>query len=189
MRWEGLFADLEAQAEALAAAERAGEVDDRVRAELGRIRFLDRLRPAVGLELRLRCAGGASVAGKLTRAGEQWLLMDEGAGREALVPMTAVLAVAGLGRLAAAPDDEAGRRVESRLGLGYVLRGVARDRSGVRLSLSDDTTLDGTIDRVGRDFIELALHATAEHRRRTEVREVLVVPFGAIAVLRRDLAG
>lgn len=48
MRWDDLFADLEAQAEALATAERAAEVDELVRLETSRLRLADRLRPAVG---------------------------------------------------------------------------------------------------------------------------------------------
>ena len=41
MRWDAMCADLEAQAEALAVAERAGEIDERVRAELGALTLRD----------------------------------------------------------------------------------------------------------------------------------------------------
>ena len=47
MRWEQLFADLEAQSEALAVRERAGEVDELARAELSRVALVDRLSPSV----------------------------------------------------------------------------------------------------------------------------------------------
>src|SRR6266536_4551293 len=123
MRWDGLFADLEAQAEALELAERAAEVDERARHEIGRIRLLDRLRPAVGVPVRLRCRGAVAVAGPLRRVGPDWLLVDEGGEREALVAIAAVLGVSGLGRLAAVPEGES--VVESRLGLRHALRGIA----------------------------------------------------------------
>ncbi len=52
MRWDGLFADLEAQASALETAERAGEVDERVRSELARLPLIGRLHPAIGSLVR-----------------------------------------------------------------------------------------------------------------------------------------
>ena len=94
----------------------------------------------------------------------------------------AVTSVAGLGRLSAAP----GSAVDAGLGLGRCCAGVARDRSVLRACLTDSTVLDGTLDRVAADYVELAVHAAGEPRRREEVREVLVLPIGALAVLRRD---
>ena len=184
MRWEGLFADLEAQAEALELAERAAEIDERARAEIGRIRLLDRLRAAVGVPVRLRCLGGA-VAGVIRRVGPDWVLLDEGGDREAVVATAALLGVSGLTRLSAVPDTET--TVESRLGLRHALRGIARDRSAVRITDRSGSTLDGTIDRLGADFIEVAEHAAGETRRWTYVREVVIVPLGAVAVVRRNV--
>jgi len=66
------------------------------------------------------------------------------------------------------------------------LRGIARDRSAVRLLLRDGSALAGTVDRVGADFVELAAHPAGELRRRVEVRDVLVVPTAALAVVRRE---
>lgn len=184
MRWDGLFADLEAQAAALHSAERGAEIEERTRAEAGRLTLLDRLRPAVGATVRVRSRGGVSIAGDVRQVGSEWILLDEGAGREALVVLSAVTSIAGLGRLSAVPDTMG--VVQLRLGLRHALRGIARDRSPLRLHLVDETVLDGTLDRVGADFIEFALHAPGESRRRAEVREVLVVALSAVAVLRRD---
>jgi hypothetical protein len=184
-RWEALFADLEAQAAALDIAERAVEVEERSRIEVGRIRLVDRLRPAVGAAVRLRCTGAGGVAGRLVRVAPDWLLVLDEAGREAVVATSAVLSVSGLGRLSAVPDSES--VVESRLGLRHALRGIARDRSVVRISVVDGTTIDGTIDRLGADFAEIAQHAAGELRRRDQVREVAVVPLSALAVVRRTI--
>ena len=183
MRWDGLFADLEAQAEALEIAERAAEVEERARVEFGRITLLDRLRPAVGSPVRLRCLGGTTVAGVLRRVGPDWLLVDERAEREAVVAAAALASVSGLPRVSAPPDSA--DVVESRLGLRHVLRGIARDRSPVRLVDRAGTILDGTIDRLGADFVELAEHPAGELRRRVDVRDVVAVPVGALAVVRR----
>ena len=85
MHWEGLFADLEAQADALEVAERAGEVTERARIETARLRLLDRLRAGVGLSLGLSCLGAVELRGQLRRVGPDWVLIDEGGGREAVI--------------------------------------------------------------------------------------------------------
>jgi len=180
VRWNELFADLEAQAEALQAAERDAEVAELTRLETSRLTLAGRLGTAVGSTVRIRCLGGAMLSGRLSGCGPGWLLLDEGAGREALLAAAAVTSVAGLGRWSGSPGTAVA------LGLGSVLRAVARDRSVLRVGLTDATVLDGTLDRVGADYVELAVHAAGEPRRREEVREVLVLPLGALAVLRRD---
>jgi len=50
----------------------------------------------------------------------------------------------------------------------------------------DGTAIDGTIDRLGADFVEVAQHAAGELRRRDQVREVALVPLSALAVVRRS---
>jgi hypothetical protein len=183
MRWDGLFADLEAQAAALAHAERAAEVEDRTRGEVGALGLLDRARAAVGAQLRLRLDGGHAVTGELVRVGADWLLVDEDAGREAIVAAAGVTSVRGLTRHSAVPGSAG--PVASRLGLRQALRGVARDRSPVRLHLRDGATVEATVDRVGADFVEVATHAPGETRRRQDVRDVELVPVSAIVALRR----
>jgi len=56
----------------------------------------------------------------------------------------------------------------------------------LRVCLTDSSVLDGTLDRVGSDYLEFAVHAAGEPRRRGEVREVLMLPIAALAALRRD---
>lgn len=182
MRWDDLFADLEAQAQALLRAERDAEVAELTRLETSRVELASRLRPAVGAAVRVRCLGGTVLTGRLSAIGVGWLLLDEDAGREAFLATAAIVSISGLGRLAGRPDSA----LEARLGIGRALRGLARDRSVLRASLTDSTVIDGTVDRVGADFVEFAVHAAGEPRRREEVREVLVLPIAALAVLRRD---
>lgn len=182
MRWERLFADLEAQAAAVDAAELAGEVVERTRTEVAALRLVDRLRAAVGHPVRLSCRGGEQVAGVLEQTGPDWALVAERPDREALVPLAAVTSIAGLDALSAVPGSEG--RVAARLGLGYALRGVARDRSGTVVTLVDATRIVGTLDRVGADFVEIAEHAPGEARRARAVRQVRTVPMAALAVVR-----
>lgn len=185
MRWEALFADLEGQLDLAEAADLAAEVDDRTRREVARLRLVDRLRPAAGRRLVLLVAGAGSVGGVLRGVGADWLLVEVEGAQEVLVPAERVLRVQGLTRESAEPGSEG--RVAARLGLRAALRGLARDRSAVQLLLVDGSTLAGTFDRVGRDFVELAVHAPGEVRRTGAVRGVETVPLGALATVRRGV--
>ena len=181
MRWHSLFGDLEAQASELERAQLAAEIDERTRGELGALALADRLRAAVDQPVRVSCLGGAVVNGVLARTGPDWLLIDEGSGREALVLSHSLASVRGLGRCAAAPDGV----VAARLGVRHVLRAIARDRLPVRIALCDGGALEVTVDTVGADFVEVAVHAAGEARRRADVRHVELVALSAIAVIRR----
>ena len=184
MRWDALFADLEAQGAALWAAERGAEIADRTRSEVGRLGLIDRLRPAVGSRLRVGCRAGLTLAGRLDRVHPEWLLIEEDTGREAVVAMSAVISIGGLGTSSAVPDSMP--VVDARFGLRLALRGIARDRSPGRLYLTDGTVIDGTLDRVGADFVEVAVHPVGEPRRRSSVVQAVVLATEALVALRRE---
>jgi hypothetical protein len=186
MRWDALFADLEARADGLAAAERAAQVDERTRIEVGALGLRERLLAAVGDRLRFSLAGSLTVTGTVDRVGPDWLLVAESGGREAVLCLRAVHTVSGLGRRSATPGSDG--IVAGRLTLRHALRGLARDRSAVRVHLVDGTVTDATLDRVGLDFVEAARHAAGEPRRRAEVRDVQVIALSALAAVRRDSA-
>jgi hypothetical protein len=187
MRWQRLFADLSAQwEEAEASAERA-ESASRARAEFGSVRLADRLRGAEGARVVLRCRGAGQVTGALTAVGPDWILLTDDRGAEVLVAAPAVLAVAGLGRLTAAPAEEGA--VRARLDLRRAVRGLARDRSVVQVVLADGAVVTGTIDRVGADFCEIAEHALDEARRGGAVHGVTAVALSALAVVRAAPVG
>lgn len=182
MRWERLFADLEAEFLAAETAELAAEVADRSRREMARVRLADRLRSAVGRPLVVASAGGTALAGRLEAVGPDWLLLTEGAGREALVAAAGILSITGLGSRSAEPGTEG--EVASRLDLRFALRGLARSRVGVIVTLAEGTVVNGTLDRVGADYVELAEHLAGELRRARDVRGVRTIPLTALAVLR-----
>lgn len=185
MRWEALFADLAAQADALDVAERAAEVGERARIEFGSVALVDRLRAAAGAELRLRTAGRLTISGVVRRVGADWVLVDEGSGREALVALPAIDMISGLGPWSVPGGDT----VLGRLTLRSGLRAIARDRSAVAVYLTDGDVLTATIDRVGADFVEVARHAPGELRRHGSLRDSVVIPLAAIAVVRREAWG
>ena len=185
MRWEQLFADLEAQAARHEAAAEVAEAASRSRAEHGQVRLADRLRGALGQQLSLSCRGVGELAGRLLDVGGDWLLLADQQGREVLVAAGAVAAVAGLGA-GTAPSSPEGA-VARRLDLRRAVRGLARDRAAVTVLLIDGSTLVGTVDRVGADSLELAEHPLDQPRRRGAVTSVRAVPLPAVVAVRTAL--
>ena len=182
MRWDALFADLEAQAEASASAALASEVAERTRAEWAGVRLLDRILSHRDRELTWFLADGEAVTGTAAELGADWALLRAGA-RETLVPLGAVSAVSGLP--ASAPSGgQTG--LARRLALPVVLRGLARDRTPVRLYLTGGGVITGTLDRVGADHVDVAVHPSEEPRRRESVLEVRTVVLAALVRLVAD---
>lgn len=166
-RWEHLFADLEAQLAAGRADEARWDVAELTRAERARISLTDRLRAAGGRRLRVVTVPDEPFDGVVVEAAAQWILLDLGSGRRAVLPAAAVRTVEGLGAHAAPPAG----RLESALGLGHVLRALARDR--VVVSLRTDVGVHvGRVDRVGADHLDLTLQSPPDR--------VVCVPFQAL---------
>ena len=161
-RWEGLFADLAAQAEAEERAELDAEVRDRTRREGG---LAAHRGPAPGrrrLHPRRARPRRRRVSGRLLDAGPDWLLLEEAGARDALVP------------LGAGPGGAAGSARAAELGTGRARRparpALGPARAGPRpaplqVLLRDGAALTGTLDRVGADHVELAEHDAGEARR------------------------
>jgi hypothetical protein len=182
MRWQQLFDDLQSQFDAQEAAAEQAESASRARVEVGAVRLADRLAGALEFPVVLGVRGAGQVAGVLAGVGPDWVLLAGEQEREHLVALAAVRTVAGLGRRTAAPEPAGA--VRARLDLRRVLRGLARDRSAVQLVSDDGGALTGTLDRVGADYVELAVHPSDEPRRRESVQEVRAVVIGAVAVVR-----
>lgn len=207
MRWERLFDDLEASAEAEDRAAFEAEVADLARAERSRLSLADRLTAHVGRRLVVHLVDGDDVRGQVRDVGRDWvaLLRADGArgGRTAgpaaldddgqgtryggvdLVPLAAVTGVEGL-TLASAPAVEPDGPPVLRLGLAVVLRSLARDRAYVRVRLVGGRTVGGTVDRVGVDHLDVAVHPQDEARRPGAVSTVRTVPFPAVVLVAAD---
>lgn len=183
MRWDRLFDDLEAQAAAANAREFDSEVADRIRAEQGRLRLADRLRSVEGHRVDLAVLGAGTVSGILRRVGAGWLLLAAAPEPEVLVSLAAVGAVGGLSAATESARDRGA--VEDAFDLRKALRGLAVDRAAVRVVLMDGTAFDGTLDRAGADYVELAEHPVGEPRRQGTVRSVRTVVIDAVALVAR----
>jgi hypothetical protein len=186
VRWDDLFADMEAQLAAAGQQALESEAAEQARAEYSRVGVADRLRAAHGAPVRALLAGGGHVEGRVRALGSDWVALEE-RGTEHLVPLGPVVWWELPGR-GWAPG---GGAVALRLGLGHALRTLARARAGVRVRLAGGGpagVLEGTIDGVGEDFFDLALHPGDDFRRRGSVRAVRAVPFRPVVCV-SSLAG
>lgn len=181
MRWDDLFADMEAQLAAQRYRDVELEAAELTRAETAQALLEDRCAAHRGTPVRISLRGGLHLDGSVDSAGSGWVVLVE-AGREVLVPLDAVDWIEGLGLQRQAPER---RR---RLGLPHALRALAMARVGARVHLRSGPTavLEGTVDRAGRDHLDLALHPQEEYRRRRVVRSVRTVPYAALACVVAD---
>lgn len=181
-RWERLFTDVEAEIEEADRADMAAEVSDRSRGEIGELRLVDRLRETIGHPVEVTVVDVSSVSGVLRDVGADWLLLAEHAGPEALVPLSSIAGITGLGAISARPGSEG--RVGAKMGLRYALRQLVRDRATMSMSLAGGGVVAGVCDRVGADYVEVAEVAPGEARRARSVRRVWTVPLGSVRVIR-----
>ncbi len=201
MRWQNLFDDLETQL----LLEREAEADDRrieaERLRAARLTLADRLRSStVRAGVRIRLVDGTSVALRRLHSGADWLageeLLASGAVVGCVIPLLAVAA------LELAPADSSRPRCEDRdradfaddrapvlsptaerLTLAIVLGDLARRRLPVTAMTSIGRS-HGTIDRVGADHFDLAMHDAGTPRREDAVRVIAVTPFAQLRLVR-----
>lgn len=193
MRWDMLFDDLESQLDREQRDEERALALESERLRLARLGLRDRLMAMAaadedGAGVRVELAGGRTVHLRPATFGRDWVsgaLVGRGETAQCVVP-TAALAAICAGRRqvdqSLAPMPLPSARVAERIGLAFVLRDLSRRRAAV-----DVETLDGrhhgTIDRVGLDHLDLALHEQGVPRREREVRGYRLVPFGRLVLV------
>nr|WP_228069900.1 Fis family transcriptional regulator [Actinomyces bowdenii] len=121
-------------------------------AEVASVALIDRLRGAIGRPLHLWTRSGLPVQGTVVRVDPSYILIDEGAGVEAIVPM------AGIATLFPLPGPTPSGDTRTRPTLGAVLREIARRGARVRLVLASGDVV-GRIVRVGADHLDVVLDA------------------------------
>lgn len=193
MRWDRLFDDLESQLDHEHQEEERALALESERLRIGRLGLRDRLSAMSapgghGGAVRVELVGGSVVQVRPAAFGRDWLsgrLGDAARDTQCVVPIAAIAAVLpGRHQLEASlvPQPESAARLAERIGLAFVLRDLARRRLGVDL-----TTLDGrhhgTIDRVARDHLDLALHDPGGPRRERDVRGYRMVPFDRLVLV------
>jgi hypothetical protein len=198
MRWDNLFDDLESQLEQELTAEEVDLQAEEERLRLARLGIRDRLRSLAaaraveGQTLRLSLADGTRVSIAPATFGRDWLageLLEESGRRpQCILPLDSVAAISLTRDQVLASLDESGGEespsaLSARLGLAFVLRDLCRRRQPVELRLRDGRT-HGTLDRVGRDHVDLAVHEPGVSRRESAVTEHRIVRLSEIVLVR-----
>ena len=175
-----VFDDLEAEFEAGLRREAEQETMAAVRAELGSTVLWEQLARRVGSEV-VAVAGGRAVRGEVVASYPEFLVLQAAGGAEHLIhygPAVSFALPADPPALRPAPGPAA-RRYQFAL----ALRELARRREPVRIALGDGTSVDGTIEAVGSDYLEVAEHDPGEARRRAAVRARRFLGFAAVAAV------
>jgi len=198
MRWDNLFDDLESQLEQELTAEEVDLQAEEERLRLARLGMRDRLRSlstshASGESLlHLFLADGSRATVAPATFGRDWvageLVEESGRRPQCIVPLDAIDGVGlphdqVLGSLGGPDLAEAPRSLSARLGLPFVLRDLCRRRQPVDLRLRNGR-MHGTIDRVGRDHLDLAVHEPGTPRRESAVIELRIIRLGQLVVVR-----
>ena len=190
MRWDSLFDDLESQLERERTAEELDLEAEEERLRLGRLAIRDRLVALAAAPgerpLRLALAGGTRLVVHPHTIGRDWVSAALPDGRQCIVPLASIASIS-LSQVEVATSlhgASASRdTISGRLGLPFVLRDLCRRRRQVEVTTADGI-LVGTIDRVGRDHVDLALHESGTARRESAVRDVLMLPIARIVFVR-----
>lgn len=176
-RFDDLLAGIVAEVEAADAAALDADIADRERAARAEARLLGRVRAQTHVALEL--AAGGRVDGLVATVGKDVVVLAADDGDWA-IPVWGIVAVI---------DPVEGSReatsLSERLGVASVARAWARQRSVVRVLRLASGPIDGTIDAVGADHLDIAEHDPGEPRRPEAVRRRLSVPLGAITAIRR----
>ena len=176
-RFDALLAGIVAEAEAADAAALDADIAEVERAARSESHLLDRLRAQ--REVVLEIAEGGLVTGLVAAVGRDVVVLAADDGDWA-IPVWGITAVVN-----PVEGVEQPRTLTERLGLASVARSWARQRNVVRIMRLAGAPLDGTIDAVGADHVELAEHDPGEPRRQEAVRRQVLIPLGAISAIRR----
>lgn len=183
VRFDDLFDDLESQLEAELGAERRDLEAEEERFRVGRLELRERIAAAPrALDLTLR--GGGRLRLRRMALGRDWLngVVLEGAPAEtgAIVPLQAIAGIEldADGAAASVRPTAAAGDLQARLSFAFALRDLARRRAPV--ILEGALPVAGTIDRVARDHLDLAVHEPGAHPRLGTVRSWRIVPFSAV---------
>lgn len=198
MRWDSLFDDLESQLEREISVEESDVDAEEERLRLGRLSLRDRLvalrgaaAPDAPPTIGVIFAHGERIVARPVLVARDWFsadLCDDSAHqRHCIIPLFSVLGISLSASLASTSLADAGDsghpELSARLGLAFVLRDLCRKRRAIEV-VTPLGSAYGTIDRVGKDHIDLAMHEPGSPRRSSVVTEIRLLPFASIMMVK-----
>jgi hypothetical protein len=194
MRWERLFQDLEDQLDRETDAELEDIARDEERLRIARLPLIERVRDCLGepgsVPTISVSVSQAVLECTVIRCGRDWMLAQVheplALCGTALIPLTALRSL----RMDARDTSDAGRprrtgtvgrtrQLSSDIAFTFVLRDLCRRRRHVTLWCDVDET-SGTIERVGKDHVDIAIHSAGFSRSTQTVSHVAIVPLTRI---------
>ncbi|WP_026936436.1 hypothetical protein [Gulosibacter molinativorax] len=195
MRWDELFDDLAGQFDAGLEEERRRAAIDEERLRVTRLTLRDRLGAldaylAADERIGLQLHTGERVEIRPVEFGADWFGADlVGVVRSygaCIVPLAGIAAVLltrdQISRSLEPLPDRPGS-VAGRLGLSIPLRDLARRRAHCEITTVTGTCY-GTIDRVGRDHIDVATHDVDVPRRQSQISSIRLIPLSDVTLIR-----
>ena len=164
MRWEKLFAEIEAQSGDVARAERDAEILDRTEGEWAATSWRDRLAPG---PISLRVAGLGRIDGSLARITGAWLLLQTDA-YEVIVNPDWVSAVS-----TSASRAKPLSALERRMTWVHAIRMLQREGARIHVVRADGSSVDGTARLAGKDFVEIKTDQSTDE----------MVPYSMLAAI------
>jgi hypothetical protein len=174
-----VFDELEAEFEAGLRQEAEQETVAALRAGIGETVLWEQLARRAGARAVVH-AGTRRFRGVLVASYPEFLVLHDD-GTEHLVRYGPAITVALPAEAATLRPTPA--RAARRYKLSLALRELARRREPVRVELVDGGRVDGTIEAVGSDYLELAEHDPGEARRRAAVTARRFLRLAAVAAV------
>ncbi|WP_371030667.1 hypothetical protein [Pseudoclavibacter sp. JSM 162008] len=187
MRWDDLFDGLAGELQGALDDEAARRAVDEERLRVGRLTVRERLvalAETSSAPISLQLSDGSLVAVRPKAFGSDWLsaelLAESGRARVCIVPTAGIaslvlteeqLVVSLREPAASGPGDLSGR-----LGLAFALRDLGRRRRQCEFVVTTGTIV-GTIDRVARDHVDVAVHERGVARRSRDVVAYRIIPL------------
>lgn len=187
VRWDDLFDDLAGELQGGLDDEAARRAVEDERLRVGRLTVRERLvalAESGGSAVSLQMADGSIIAVRPKAFGSDWLsaelLAESGRARICIVPTAGIaslvlteeqLVASLLEPSGSTPGDLSGR-----LGLAFALRDLGRRRQQCEFVVTTGSII-GTIDRVARDHVDVAVHERGVARRAKDVVAYRIIPF------------